>query len=352
MKSNMSQEKTMFRDAGPAMSIVVVADQYETIRQTIRHLKAQTGREQLELVIVTQSEERLGLDCGETADFCHVRVVEVPAILPLALATSAGVRRASAPVVVLAESHAFPGPGWAEALIAAHRQPWAAVGAVMGNANPGMISWANLFVDYGHCVETKVVGISTYLPGHHTAYKRDILMRYDQQLDTVMDSEILLQWDLQAKGYKLYLDPEARIYHANISSLASWLPERFYTGRRFAATRAQSWPLFKRFLYAGGSPLIPFVRIPRVVKALSQSTYPRMQWPLVLPPLVFGLVVSAVGEMVGYLFGGGQATEELAKMELFKVQYLTRGDREKLEALSLKVAGEAPVSGRPHAGEA
>jgi hypothetical protein len=77
-----------------------------------------------------------------------------------------------------------------------------------------------------------------------------------------------------------------------------------------------------------------------------------MQWPLVLPPLVFGLVVSAVGEMVGYLFGGGQATEELAKMELFKVQYLTRGDREKLEALSLKVAGEAPVSGRPYAGEA
>ena len=65
----------MFRDAGPAMSIVVVADQYETIRQTIRHLKAQTGREQLELVIVMQSAERLGLDCGETADFCHVRVV-------------------------------------------------------------------------------------------------------------------------------------------------------------------------------------------------------------------------------------------------------------------------------------
>jgi hypothetical protein len=77
-----------------------------------------------------------------------------------------------------------------------------------------------------------------------------------------------------------------------------------------------------------------------------------MQWPLVLPPLVFGLVVSAAGEMVGYLFGAGQATEELAKMELFKAQYLTRRDREKLEALSLKVAGEAHVSGRLHAGEA
>lgn len=337
----MAEEGMMSRSTDPAMSIVIVADQYETIRQTIRHLKAQAGREQLELVIVTQSADRLGLDCKETAAFSQVRVVEVPAILPLALATSAGVRQARAPVVVLAESHAFPGPGWAKALIAAHRQPWAAVGAVMGNANPGMISWANLFVDYGHCVETKAVGVSTYLPGHHTAYKRDILMRYDQQLDAVMDSEILLHWDLQAKGYKLYLDPEVRVYHANISSLAFWLPERFYTGRRFAATRAQSWPLFKRILYAGGSPLIPFVRVPRVVKALSQSTFPRMRWPLVLPPLVLGLVVSAAGEMVGYLFGGGQATEKLAKMELLKVQYLTRRDREKLEALSLKVAGEA-----------
>ena len=348
----MPEERTLSQDADPAMSIIIVADQYETIRQTIRHLKAQTGREQLELVIVTQSADRLGLDRTETADFCHVRVVEVPAILPLALATAAGVRRASAPVVVLAESHAFPGPGWAQALIAAHRQPWAAVGAVMANANPGMISWANLFIDYGHCVETKEVGVSTYLPGHHTAYKRDILMRYDQQLDAVMDSEILLHWDLQAKGHKLYLDPAARVYHANISSLASWLPERFYTGRRFAATRAQSWPLFKRFLYAGGSPLIPFVRIPRVVKALSQSTFPRMRWPLVLPPLVLGLVVSAVGEMVGYVFGAGNATEQLARMELFKMEYLTKGDRHKLEAWSLDVARQANAISRLRTEEA
>ena len=343
---------TMSRDIDPAMSIIIVADRYETIRQTIRHLSAQTLCDQLELVIVTQSRESLGLDLAEAQGFHSVCVHEVPEILPLAFATSAGIRRASAPIVVLAESHAYPGPGWAEALIRAHRQPWAAVGAVMGNANPGMISWANLFVDYGHCVETKAVGVSTYLPGHHTAYKRDILMRYDQQLDVVMDSEILLHWDLQDKGFKLYLDPEARVYHANISSLTFWLPERFYTGRRFAATRTQSWPLFKRFLYAGGSPLIPFIRVPRVVKALSQSTFPLMRWPLVLPPLVLGLVVSAVGEMIGYLFGGGQAIEELAKMELFKMQYLTKRDRDKLEALSLKVAREVHATGRPHTGEA
>lgn len=347
----MLDERTMARDENPAMSIIIVADEYETIRQTIRHLKAQTGREQLELVIVTQSADRFELDRGETADFCHVRVVEVPAILPLALATSAGVRQARAPVVVLAESHAFPGPGWAQALIAAHRQPWAAVGAVMGNANPGMISWANLFVDYGRCVETSVAGITTYLPGHHTAYKRDILMQYDSQLEAVMDSEILLHWDMQAKGHQLHLEPAARVYHANISSLTAWLPERFYTGRRFAATRSQHWSVVKRLLYAGGSPLIPLVRVPRVLRDLGRSTFPRARWPFILPPLLIGLVVSAIGEMVGYVFGAGDATEQLAKMELFKTEYLTERDRHKLEVWSLDVTRQADAMSRLRAGD-
>jgi hypothetical protein len=347
----MPDEKTMALNVNPAMSVIIVADQYETIRQTVRHLKAQTGREQLELVIVTQSLDRFGHDPEETADFCHVQVVEVPEILPLALATSAGLRQANAPVVVLAESHAFPGPGWAQALIAAHRQPWAAVGAVMGNANPGLISWANLFVDYGGCVETAGPGITTYLPGHHTAYKRDILLQYDSQLEAVMDSEILLHWDMQAKGHLLHLEPAARIFHANISALKAWLPERFYTGRRFAATRSQHWSLVKRLVYAGGSPLIPLVRVPRVWGDLRSSTFPRARWPFILPPLVIGLVVSAIGEMVGNVFGAGNATEQLAKMELFKMDYLTERDRHKLEVWSLDVARQADAMSRLRAGE-
>ncbi len=322
----------------PALSVIIVADQFQTIRQTVRHLNAQAGRERLELVIVTESLKRFELDSGEIADFCRVQVVEVPAILPLALATSAGVRRASASVVVLAESHAFPGPGWAQALISAHRQPWAAVGAVIGNANPGNISWANLFIDYGQCVETTSAENTAYLPGHHTAYKRGVLLQYDSQLEAVMDSEILLHWDMQAKGYQLHLEPDARVYHANVSSIAAWLPERFYTGRRFAATRSQHWPLMKRLLYSAGSPLIPLVRLPRVWRDVCRSTFPRARRAVILPPLLIGLAVSAAGEMLGYVCGAGEATEQLARMELFKHDYLTKRDRHKLEAWSLEVA--------------
>src|SRR5262245_16109907 len=222
------------------MSVVIVADCYETIRKTMQHLRAQDVSDRLEIIIVTQSSETLGLDGGEAADFLAVRVLEVEAILPLSIAAAAGVRRASAPVIVLAESHSYPGAGWARALIEAHQQPWVAVGPVIGNANPdSIISWASLFLDYGGCVEPQRGGAVDYLPGHNTSYKREAILQYDSRLESMMDSEILLHWDMRSKGHRLLLEQKAKTYHLNVTLVSSWLAERFCTGRRFATTRAR-----------------------------------------------------------------------------------------------------------------
>src|SRR5262245_60951456 len=99
------------------MSVVIVADRYETIRKTLSHIRAQAVRDRLEIIIVAQSANALGLDPTEVADFLQVRVVEVDTILPVSLALAAGIRQARASIIALAESHAYPGPGWAEALI-------------------------------------------------------------------------------------------------------------------------------------------------------------------------------------------------------------------------------------------
>lgn len=71
-----------------------------------------------------------------------------------ARARAAGVRAATAPVVALAEDHAFPAPGWAEAFIERHGEGWAAVGPVISNANPrSATSWANLLIEYAPWLE-------------------------------------------------------------------------------------------------------------------------------------------------------------------------------------------------------
>ena len=322
----------------PTLSVVIVADRYDIIRKTVSHLRDQSIKDQLEIVIVAEAKGRLVLEFREIKDFWSVRVIEVPSILPLALATAAGIRHCRGSLVVLAESHAYPSAGWAQALVEAHQQPWAAVGAVIGNANPySMVSWSSLFLDYGHCVETTVTGVMDYLPGHHTSYKREILLHYDSQLEALMDSEILLHWKMRERGYQLYLEPAAKIYHVNISAIGPWLSERFYTGRRFAATRAQGWSLVMRLLYGGGAALIPLVRLSRVLRDISRSTHRQLLLPRIVPSLLLGLLVSAVGEAVGYLMGCGTATERLAEMELHKLKYITKQDRLAIEG--------APITG-------
>jgi hypothetical protein len=322
------------------MSVIIGADHYETIRRTIRHVQAQSVRDRLELIIVTPRAGALGLDRADVAAFASVRVIEVPTIIPLALALAAGVREARAPIVAFAESHAYPGPGWAEALIRAHAEPWAGVAPVLGNANPdSLTSWANLCLDYGACVEPIVVGPVEYLPGHNSSYKRDLVMEYDAELEAMMEAEILLHWALRARGYQLYLDPTIRTFHLNVTRLGSWLPERFYTGRRFAATRALGWSLARRVLYSLGSPLIPLVRLPRVLRQIRGSTRRRDLLPGVVAPLAVGLVASALGEMVGYALGAGDATARLAEMELHKVDHVTERDRQGLDALAAESHG-------------
>jgi GT2 family glycosyltransferase len=314
----------------PDMSVIIATpDYYETIRKTIKHLRAQTVRGQLEIVIVVPSADTLSLDESELKDFHQFRVVEVGAITSIAWANAAGVRQATAPVVVLAEDHAFPAPGWAEALIAAHRQPWAAVGPAVRNANPkSLVSWADLLIAYVPWLVPAEAGVIDHLPGHNSSYKRAILLDYGPDLEAMMQAESVLHWDLRAKGYLLYLEPAATIAHMNLERLSSWIPAQLYSGRVFAAARARHWSLLQRFLYAGSAPLIPVVRFLRIWGQLHRSSQQRSLPLGVLPILLLGLIVSAAGEMMGYAFGAGDAKQKLSKFEFHRVNHLAKRHRQ------------------------
>src|SRR6266508_3247638 len=207
------------------MSVVLVTPgRYETIGKTMQHLQAQTVSDQLEIVIVAPSAAALNFDAAELTAFGRVRVVEAGEITSTGRAIAAGVKEASAPVVTYAEEHSYPAPGWAEALIEAHRESWAAIGAVIANANPdNMISWASPFTDFGPWVEPATAGKIGHLASHHTAYKRAVLLEYGPKLEAMLETEGILHRDLQARGYRLYLEPAAKTNHVNISVLSSYI---------------------------------------------------------------------------------------------------------------------------------
>lgn len=313
----------------PEMSIVIVTpDRYKTVRKTVMHLRSQKVRDRLEVVIVTPSKDELGLIESEVKDFLQFCIVEVGPINSTAKARVAGIYEARAPLIAFVEDHSWPDTGWAEALIEAHRQPWAAVGPVIRNPNPGSLtSWTNLLLEYGSWLEPTEAGVVDHLPGHNSTYKRVYLLEYGPELEAMLDAESVLHWDLRSKGYQLCLEPAAKIYHLNFSSVFSSIALRFYVGRLFASTRSRHWSSLRRLFYFTGSPFIPLVRLSRIWRELRRPGRPRKLLPDILPSLVTALILDGVGEMIGYILGVGKAMQKLADMEFHRYRYLNTQDK-------------------------
>ena len=139
----------------PELSVVLagLADA-AVLETTLLHLRAQTVRENIEVIVVAPSVERLGA-LPVTMDEMHsCRVIEVPSAITSCEANAAGARAAAAPIVAFAEDHSYVDPQWGAALLDAHQGDWAAVGPEVGNANPDtMTSWADFVMSYGPWME-------------------------------------------------------------------------------------------------------------------------------------------------------------------------------------------------------
>lgn len=312
----------------PLSAIASTATGYPALRTTIAHLRAQTAAAQMELVLVGPSLEALDHSAEDVAPFAAVQKVAVGPVRSIAYANAAGVRRAHGRVVVLTEDHCFPEPDWAAALLRAHEGPWAAVGPVVRNANPGtVVSWADFLTGYGPWMEPAPAHSPRFLPGHNSSYKRDLLLALGSRLEAMLESETVLHFEWTARGLRLLTEPAARVAHVNFSRLRSWLPVQFLWGRLFAGMRAAPWPRRRRWFYAAASPLIPAVRFWRAVRAYLQ---PGRSWWLLLrtaPVLALGLTLDGFGQMVGYLLGPGRSMETLARYEFNRIDHVRVEDR-------------------------
>ena len=303
----------------PALAVILITpDRYETIRRTVETLRAQTARDRLELVIVSPSDETLEPDDEQLGDFSWVHTVEIGELVSTAQARAVGVRAATAPVVAFAEDHSFPEPGWAEALIRAHADGWSAVGPDVRNASPeSVVGWADALLGQ-RAIDPERAAVVADLPGRNSSYKRELLLSYEDELDAMLEMETLLHWDVRAKGGQLYLEPAARTSHVNHGHLPDFVREHFYVGRMFAAQRARRWSRGRRLAYAGAAPLIPFVRLSRILPAARRSSRRYGLLPRVLPALLLGLAVAAAGELLGYAAGPGSSGRRIVDVEFHR----------------------------------
>ena len=316
----------------PAISVIfAVPGSARSISATMRHLREQTVREQMEIVLVAESVESLALMPEMVEGFGSYKVIEIGKIESIASAYARGIRLASSAVVAFAEDHSFPAPGWAAALINAHRASWAAVGPLMLNANPETaVSWADFLMGYGPWIHPARCGERDHLPGHNSSYKREILLRYGQELESLLEAETVLQWRLRQDGHRLCQSVAAQTRHTNFALVRSFAAACFYNGQAFAAARASQWFFPRRLLFTLASPLIPAVRFWRINRDLQLPELRQNELRRALPAVFLGLALDGLGQMLGYALGRGGSRKKLRELEFDRASHVTAADRERL----------------------
>ena len=310
--------------APPDLSVVLATDVYETIRPVLERIREQTIRDRLELVLVVSrasaGEER-PVDLAGLAD---VRVVEVATGTPLARAQATGIRYATAPRVFIGETHSYPHPGMASALLEAHEQGCDVAVPAFGNANPkGLLSWTGFIADYGPWMEGLPSRPLDYAPFYNVSYERKVLLDLGEGLERALDHGDEMLRFLRSTGRRIVFVPEARIDHLNLSRASSMLWERFVMGVMIGGSRSRRWGWPKRLLYCGASPLIAAVLAARAIRAL-RPIRDGVRLPRWIVPGIFGVsAIRAAGEALGYASGPRRwADEQMQEYELHKLHHV------------------------------
>jgi glycosyl transferase family 2 len=274
---------------------------FDELTGAVMHLRAQTIRPQIQVVIVARRGREAEIDQRQFDGFAAFDLVIVDAIPTVASGFAAGVRQATADVVALVEDHVFVEPEWAVRVCDAFSGGCAAVAPLMLNANPATAtSWMNFLVCFTDAVTTVEAREVAYGPGHNTAYRRSVLDQYRNELSKLMQTERNFHYRLRADGHVLRAEPRARLWHTNISIPHEALRQGFLGGVMFAKYRRASMSMAERVARTVLAPLVPMVRFSRLALAhwpmRRMVRAPALSW-LLVPA---GLVAHAAGEAVGY----------------------------------------------------
>jgi hypothetical protein len=310
----------------PTLSVVLATDYFATIRPVIERLRRQTIRSRIEVVVVAPSKAAVSEILSFAQEFAGVQILET-AVNSLAVARAMGIRASTGAFVFVGETHSYPHPGFAEALVGGLSETWSSITPGFGNANPnGVLSWAGFLSDYGRWVEGLPGGEIPESPIYNAAFRREALLGLGERLAPALGHGDEMPMSLRAAGHRAYFEPSARLDHVNVARPSDWLKERYCAGILIANQRARRWSLARRFLYVLGSPLIPAVLFWRILPGV-WTTVRVKRLPLrTILVIGIGMAAKGLGEMAGYAGAStGKADKQMLEYELHKVAYAARG---------------------------
>ncbi len=289
----------------PVMSVVIASvNGWSMLGPTLDALDAQAERPEIEVIVVEAvgGVTRRALLGREPA----VVVIPVDAKRTIPALRHLGVTRAAGDLVAILEDHGAVDPGWAAALIEAHRGPWAAVGGTVENGRDGLVDRAAFFCEYAPYMGPVPEGESADLPGNNIAYKRPHLLRHAHLLEEGR-WESWINDRIRADGVPIASTNHAPVRHIKPFRLGHFLAQRFHFARSYAGMRRLDQSPARRLIYGLGSLALPALLTLRATRTVLAKGRHLGQFAACFPLVALFFTVGAVGEMIGYLVGPGDS---------------------------------------------
>lgn len=308
----------------PEMTVVLMVDQRrQRAARALGSVLAQTAMDRLEILVYDFAHGTQPPVAGSD----HPAVTVIPASYPNSIGAVrlAGFRRATAPLVAFLEEHTRAEPGWAAALLARFASgPWAGVGAEVLNLNPGRVVGDALFLmNYTGFVAPAQGGPSPLLQGNNSAYRRDVVLGLGDDLLDLLEIESLLDWRLAERDMVLYVEPDAKFAHANEHIVLAFWEGNYIFSRLFGALRAQAqgWSFADRWLRVLAAPLLPLLRVARLLRFAAARRPTDLALILRgLPYIITAQYASVVGQSIGLVFGEGRSRQQFLFYEMNMVR--------------------------------
>jgi hypothetical protein len=231
--------------------------------------------------------------------------------------------------VVFLEEHCEAQPGWAAGLIEAHSESWSVVSSQIMNLNPHEGVSDPVFINsYAPWIHPAVGGRRDALPGHNVSFKREVLLRYGDELGELLLIDTILLQQLAQQGHDLCLAPKAVHAHLNETQVLHFFPIYWHWNRCFGCLRARhlGWSKLHRAARVLATPLLPLVRYAKLLSLVRKRYREHLGTVLRGAPVILATgAVAGFGQAAGLLFGVGDSPQRFSDLEMNLVR-TQRGD--------------------------
>ena len=297
--------------ATPQLSIVIASCVGPPfITRCLESLAEQRGQASVECIVV----DRAGGDVATHIErqFPWVTLIRRPLGESVPDLRRCGIQAAQASHVAIIEEHCVARADWIATLLRCIREPVAATGGVVADANyQRLMDWAVYFTEYNAYMPVDAAGETRDVCAANCVYRRDLLLQYLPAAGSGY-WEAGLNHTLLAAGEHFRTEPELVVYHTGPFRLGYYLRQRFLFSRAFAGIRRAHVSAGFRVAYLVlAACMIPLLWARMALRVLAARR--RIGAFVLAQPYLLPVIATYVlGEWVGFLLGPG---DSLSKIE-------------------------------------